>query len=157
MPLKILTIDINTRWNVTYLILEAALHYQEVISAVYNAASSTPGNLSRLDWQICECFYQFLKVFYDATVFLSGVYYPTSHHAIHKLYKIVNQFDIHRKVPIFAEAVASIEAKFKKYWEKVSGLYCLAAVLDLRMKLTGVESLIRGIVEKLCFHLTFFI
>ena len=155
MPPKILRTDINTRWNATYLMLEAALPYQEVISAVYEAASSTPGELSRLDWQICECFYQFLKVFYDATVCLSGVYYPTSHHAIHKLYEIANQFHIHRNIPMFAKAVASMETKFKKYWEKVPALYCLAAVLDPRMKLTGVESLIRGIAEKLCFQLTY--
>ena len=82
--------------------LETALPYQEVISTVYNAASSAPGDLSSLDWQICQCFYQFLKVFYDATVCLSGVYYPTSHHTIHKLYEIANQFDMHLKVPIFA-------------------------------------------------------
>ena len=98
-----------------------------------------------------------MKVFYDATVCLSGVYYPTSHHAIHKLYEIANQFDIHRKVSIFAEVVASMGAKFKKYWEKIPGLYCLATVLDPRMKLTGVESLIQGIAEKLYFQQTFFI
>ena len=134
--------------------LEAALLYQEVISAVYNAASSTPSDLSRLDWQICECFYQFLKVFYISMVCFSGVYYPTFHHIIHKLYEIANQFDMYREVPIFKDIVAFMEQKFKKYWQYIPPLYYFAAALDPRMKWGGLDSLMKGIAEKLQIQLT---
>ena len=121
--------------------LDACLPYKDVITAVYNSSSGRPGDLSEIDWQICECFYYFLKVFYDATVTLSGVYYPTSYYAIHKLYEIANQFDMHREVPIFKDAAIFMELKFKKYWEYIPPLYCFAAVLDPRVKLRGLNSL----------------
>ena len=101
LPLKILPTDISMRWNATYLMLEAWLLYKEVVDAVHNSSRSTLGVLTEVDWQIYKCFYYFLMVFYDATVCLSGIYYPTSHHAMHKLYEISNQFEMHRKAPIF--------------------------------------------------------
>ena len=69
---------------------------------------------SLVNWQICECFYYFLKVFYDAIICLSSVYYVTSYHAIHKLYEISNQFKMHTEVLIFSDAVTYMEEKFKK-------------------------------------------
>ena len=127
---------------------------RKLLTAAYNSSSGRLGDQSKVDWQICECFYYFLKVFYNATVTLSGVYYPTSHHAIHKLYEIANQFDMHREVAIFKDAVAFMELKFKKYWEHIPPLYCFAAVLDPRMKLGGLDSLMKGIAEKLQIQLT---
>ena len=89
--------------------LDACLPYKKGITAMYNSSSGRLGELSEVDWQIYECFYYFLKVFYDARVTLSSVHYPTFHHAIHKLYKIINQFDMHREVPIFKDIVAFME------------------------------------------------
>ena len=72
--------------------------------------------LTDLDWQIGTLFYYFLKVFYDATVQLSGVCYPTSPYALYKLFDIAKGFDLHRGVDMFAQCVEFMEAKFKKYW-----------------------------------------
>ena len=130
------------------MMLEAALPYKEVVSSFFNTRC-LDGMLTDLDWQIGMCFYYFLKVFYDATVQLSGVYYPTSPHALHKLFDIAKAFDLHRGVDMFAQCVEFMEAKFKKYWQRVPPLYCAAAVLDPRVKLQGVEYMINGISSRL--------
>ena len=43
-----------------------------------------------------------------------------------------------------------MENKFKLYWQKIPLLYCTVAVLNPRMKLHGVDSLMLGIIKK--FH-----
>ena len=40
------------------------------------------------DFEIINCFCEFLKPFYDATVKLSRIYYYTSIHALHNLFGI---------------------------------------------------------------------
>ena len=107
------------------------------------------GMKTDLDWKIGTCFYYFLKVFYDATVQLSGVCYPTSPYALYKLFYIAKAFDLHRDVDMFAQRVELMEAKFKKYWQRVPPLYCAATVLDPRVKLQGVEYMINGISSRL--------
>ena len=42
-----------------------------------------------------------------------------------------------------------MKAKFKKYWQRIPPLYCIAAVLDPRVKLQGVDYLLKGIGKKL--------
>ena len=147
-PRKLPT-DVSHRWNSTYLMLKACLPYKEVINGYYNT-HCPDSQLTDLDWEIGTCFFYFLKVFYDATVQLSGVYYPTSPYALHKLYDIAATIDMHRNSELFKTTVEFMEAKFKKYWQRVPPLYCIAAVLDPRVKLQGVAYLIKGIGEKLC-------
>ena len=96
-----------------------------------------------------SAFHYFLKIFYDVTVCLSSVYYSTSHHTIYKLYEITNQFVIHRVVSIFANTVVFMENKFNKYWEIISTLYCIAGVIDPRIKSRDMDSLMHGIGQKL--------
>ena len=64
-PIKLPT-DIGHRWNLTYLMLNACLPYKEVITTYYNLKNPTE-LLQEFDWQIASCFYNFLKVFYEAT------------------------------------------------------------------------------------------
>ena len=52
---------------------------------------------------------------------------------------------------MFVDAMTFIEAKFKKYWGKILGLYCFVAVLDLWIKLVGMESLMRRIARETMF------
>ena len=50
---------------------------------------------------------------------------------------------------MFAQCVEFMEAKFKKYWQRVSPLYCVAAVIDHRVKLQGVKYMINRISSRL--------
>jgi hypothetical protein len=56
--------------------------------AHYPRAEGTPFLLTDEHWAIAEKVLHFLELFYDSTVVLSGVYYPTSPLMIHYLVKI---------------------------------------------------------------------
>ena len=83
------------RWNSTYMILKSTLDYKNVITVFYTLKIGFV-QLEDFDWFIVEKFVQFLKFFYDATVSLSGVYYPTSPLVLHYLVKIAQLFLITR-------------------------------------------------------------
>ena len=93
--------------------LKACLPYKEVINGYYNT-HCPDSQLTDLDLEIGSCFFYFLKVFYDATIQLSGVYYPTSLYALHKLYDIAATIEMHRNIKLFQTTVEFMEAKFKK-------------------------------------------
>ena len=57
--------------------------------------------LKDLDWHIANKYLEFLKVFYDSTCILSGVYYPTSPLTIHQLYEMTDLFHIYRDDDFF--------------------------------------------------------
>ena len=59
--------------------------------------------------------YNFLDVFYSATKKCSGVHYPTTQLVITHIYNIAHNFKDHWENPIFIDACAVIEIKFKKY------------------------------------------
>jgi hypothetical protein len=76
-----------------------------------------------------------LKVFYDSTVLLSGVYYHTSCLALTQLMLIAQNFEDYRDDVIFTDCIDKMETKFKKYWGEVPSLFYLAMCLDPRMKI----------------------
>ncbi|KAK0573548.1 hypothetical protein LWI29_009730 [Acer saccharum] len=48
----------------------------------------------------------------------------------------------YRKDGILGPAVVAMEAKFKKYWYEIPFLYALGAIIDPRVKLSGLETLL---------------
>ncbi|KAK3184770.1 hypothetical protein Dsin_032056 [Dipteronia sinensis] len=56
------------------------------------------------------------EVFYNATVTLSGVYYPTSSQAIHQIVEMSDLLNTYREDDLLGHAVVAMETKFKKYW-----------------------------------------
>ena len=83
-----------------------------------------------------------LKVFYDSTCILSGVYYPTSPLAIHQLYKMNDLFHTYRDDNFFGETVQKMEKKILKYWAEIPLLYVLGLILDHRAKMIGFERIL---------------
>jgi hypothetical protein len=58
------------------------------LHAQYPRAEGEPFLLTDEHWNMAQKVLTFLELFYDATVTLSGVYYPTSPLMIHYLVKI---------------------------------------------------------------------
>jgi hypothetical protein len=98
---------------------------------------------------VAKIFVQFLKVFYDSTVTLSGVYYPTSSLAIHHIVDMSELLNNYREDDILGPAVVAMETKFKKYWSKIPFLYALGVIVDPRVKLSGLETLVDYLGEML--------
>src|SRR5579862_9877567 len=132
MPCKFQT-DMPIRWNSTYLMLKSALPYGKEITSFYNLnTANNPGceKLTDGDWYVANVFVEFLKVFYDATVELSGVYYHTSPLALHKLYDMADLLKQYSENLTVASAVSHMQKKFIKYWGEIPLLYAFGIVID---------------------------
>jgi hypothetical protein len=85
-------VDMDVRWNSTFLMLKHLVSYQTTFSVWIktNHPSKSDGSflLSENHWWIAEKMLAFLQLFYDSTVALSGVYYPTSPLMLHHILKI---------------------------------------------------------------------
>ncbi|KAK2662885.1 hypothetical protein Ddye_001459 [Dipteronia dyeriana] len=105
----------------------------------------SPKLLSTDDWYVAKIFVQFLKIFYNAIVTLSGVYYPTSSQAIHQIMEMSELLNSYREDEHLGAAVVVMETKLKKYWANIPLLYALSAIIDSRVKLSGLEVLLEFI------------
>ncbi|KAK3204658.1 hypothetical protein Dsin_018704 [Dipteronia sinensis] len=109
-----------------------------------SAQSLTPD-----DWYVAKIFVEFLKVFYNATVTLSGVYYPTSSQKIHQIVEMSDLLNTYVEDDMLGPAVVAMETKFKKYWSEMPFFYALGVIVDPRIKLAGLEYLLEFIGNKL--------
>jgi hypothetical protein len=80
-------LDIDVRWNATYLMLKHLVPYSEVFSVFINSNYGS-ALLSQNHWYIADKVLEFLELFYDCTIVLSGVYYPTSPLVLHQVLEI---------------------------------------------------------------------
>ena len=81
---------------------------------------------------------EFLELFYDSTVVLSGVYYPTSPLILHHLLEIVSHLHASEKDQNLIAVVYPMKIKFLKYWQHIPLLYSFAFILDPRAKMRGL-------------------
>ncbi|KAK2659633.1 hypothetical protein Ddye_006166 [Dipteronia dyeriana] len=142
--------NMPVRLNSTYLMLQNCLEYDTTIICFYNMKLAETGQLSPKilttnDWYVAKIFVQFLKIFYNATVTLSGVYYPTSSQTIHQIVEMSELLNNYREDEHLGAAVVVMETKLKKYWANIPLLYALSAIVDPRVKLSGLEVLLEFI------------
>jgi hypothetical protein len=67
--------------------LKNLVPYSEVFSVFINSNYGT-ALLSPAHWHVARKVLEFLKIFYDYTVVLSGIYYPTSPLVLHHVLEI---------------------------------------------------------------------
>ncbi|KAL9663781.1 hypothetical protein QQ045_019172 [Rhodiola kirilowii] len=113
---SLVCLDVPTRWNSTYMMLEHAEKYEKAFDRLYDQESvyrkwfredekgkTKVGPPTHLDWQNSRIFIQFLQLFYEMTLCFSG------------------------------SMACSMRAKYDKYWgnvEKFNPLLFVAVVLD---------------------------
>ena len=73
-----LRLDVPTRWNSTYLMLESALKYQKAFASFKAKDLGYKYFPSIEEWKRVEKICQFLLPFYDTTNLFSGTSYSTS-------------------------------------------------------------------------------
>ncbi|KAK2648460.1 hypothetical protein Ddye_015949 [Dipteronia dyeriana] len=134
--------DMPVRWNSTYLMLKSALPYALENTSFYNlntANDTQHEKLTESDWYVAKVFVDFLTVFYDAAVELSGVYYPTSLFSLHKLYDIAYLLKQYREIELVVPVVVAMQEKYIKYWGKIHLLYAFGIVVDPRFRFKALK------------------
>ncbi|CAM8979771.1 unnamed protein product [Rhodiola kirilowii] len=160
--------DVPTRWNSTYKMLEGAFKYKVVFSrmndedvnfrAYFNEEVKKDGVfVKRMGppmeeaWLDAQAFTLFLKRFYDSTIKLSASKTPTSNLIFNKMVALQQLIEKKMRdwsIPILRKVAQSMKTKFDKYWgqsngggngHKINLIVFIANVLDPRFKLSMLE------------------
>lgn len=139
-------LDMDVRWNSTYLMLKHLIPYQNAFSVFINSNYGSQ-LLSQRHWYIADKILDFLKLFYDSTVVLSGVYYPTSPLIMHHILEIASHLHESEKDQNLMTVVYPMKLKFLKYWQEIPLLYSFAFILDPRAKMRGLYNALKILTE----------
>ena len=73
-----LRLDVPTRWNSTYIMLESALRYRRAFASFTIRDRKYKCCPSNEEWKRAEKLCEFLKPFYKMTNLISGIFFQTS-------------------------------------------------------------------------------
>jgi hypothetical protein len=68
---------------------------------------------------------EFLKIFYDSTIALSSVYYPTSSLMLHHILEIAGHLNAYENDELLRHVVVPMKDMFLKIMEKHTYVICL--------------------------------
>ncbi|XP_021722397.1 zinc finger BED domain-containing protein RICESLEEPER 2-like [Chenopodium quinoa] len=158
---KGLCLDVPTRWNSTYLMLNTAIELEDAFERYSEKdphyvidldERDGKGSHDSDDWNNMRRFSEFLQAFYDLTLHVSGSLYVTSKLFTHKLVSVavllkdlVSSDDLDMCL-----MACRMKEKYEKYWgdpEKINLLIFIVVVLDPRYKLDYVEWMITEIYD----------
>jgi hypothetical protein len=132
-----LILDVPTRWNSTYLMLETTIKFREVFSRYYRVEHAFLGVVSPEEWENVENVNQVLAVFNDVRNIVSRSNYPTSNLFLPEVWRMKEIVDVKAgdRNEYMRLMAARMSDKFDKYWGDTNMLMALAAVLDPRYKM----------------------
>ncbi|XP_075099470.1 zinc finger BED domain-containing protein RICESLEEPER 2-like [Nicotiana tabacum] len=83
-----LRLDVSTRWNSTYMMLDSALQYKKAFASLHLIDRNYTYCPTLNQWRRAEKIFQFLEPFYETTNLISGSSYPTSNLYFMQVWKI---------------------------------------------------------------------
>jgi len=120
-------LDVCTRWNSTYLMLQTAQEYEKAFERYSDEdpyysleleSEKAPGVPIKSDWEKARKMAQFLKYFYELTLRVSATSRPTSHtyfHEIADVLVLLRQW-CHSEDTLCKEMGQKMLVKYYKYW-----------------------------------------
>ena len=149
---SLLCLEVPTKMNSTYLMLETAQKFEKVFiqmdfeddsysSYFMNKENSGGmGSRSSIDFQKCRTFVGFLKLFNNAMKKFSGSLYVTANTFYDEMFVIQESISHLSKSQnhLLKNMATKMESKFDKYWgkgDKMNHLLYVAVILDPRKKL----------------------
>ncbi|XP_012572828.1 zinc finger BED domain-containing protein RICESLEEPER 2-like [Cicer arietinum] len=123
----LICLDVETIWNSTYLMLIMAVKYNKTFNLLEISYAK--------DWDFANMVLPFLRIFYDATMHISGSSYVNSNIYMKEVFAIGRKNRLlseHNDASIKSMGI-SMKSKYYKYWGNVDGinmLLLIAVVLD---------------------------
>nr|KJB10737.1 hypothetical protein B456_001G220000 [Gossypium raimondii] len=148
---KMLCLDVCTRWNSTYLMLDTAQNFERAFERFEEQDTNFRVELERRegwpsvdDWVNVRNLRDFLEHFYKVTLRISGTSYVTSNNFFDELSEIdILLRDAQLKSNVdFSVMVIKMKEKYDKYWgdiDKMNLLMYVACILNPRQKLKYLE------------------
>ncbi|KAI5648636.1 hypothetical protein M9H77_34641 [Catharanthus roseus] len=138
---KKVALDVQTRWNSIYLMLESALPVKEAFNRLAQIDRNYKFCPSDDEWKVADVVHGCLKIFYDCTNHFSGRNFPTSNVFFPDVCKIqlkLREWE-NSQHDFLKVMVGPMKQKFEKYWEESCLVLGIAVVLDPRFKMNLVE------------------
>ncbi|KAJ1266519.1 hypothetical protein BS78_08G157500 [Paspalum vaginatum] len=134
-PKKGFTLDVSTRWNSMYEMLEEALEYKDALTHYANLQNIQGPNLEQ--WNLADRVCKFLKNFADTTKVFSQHNSPSCHRYVEEIWGIRELLldDQNRSDKFFKRLCDDMKSKFDKYWDQPNKILLVASLLDPRYKL----------------------
>ncbi|XP_075475592.1 zinc finger BED domain-containing protein RICESLEEPER 2-like [Primulina tabacum] len=136
-----LRLDVSTRWNSTYLMLDSAIKYKKAFVFLQFNDKNYKFCSSSEEWKRGEKICEFLEPFYDTTNLISGSSYPTSNLYFMQVWKIevLLKENLMHEDEVISDMCKRMLGKFEKYWIQYSMVLAFGAILDPRIKLSMLE------------------
>ncbi|KAH9601923.1 hypothetical protein KSS87_014752 [Heliosperma pusillum] len=137
-----LWMDVPTRWNSTYIMLDRALKYKDALDNYFGSIDGTSTYVLDInEWEKVKKVCHLLEPFYEVTKLFSGSDYPTSSLYFPFVWQIqtrlnkaagCNELDI-------STASKDMQVKFEKYWHDYVKVLAFGVIFDPRYKLEFVK------------------
>ncbi|XP_019450681.1 PREDICTED: zinc finger BED domain-containing protein RICESLEEPER 2-like [Lupinus angustifolius] len=150
-------LDVPTRWNSTYTMLENAIKFQKGFKRLgerdNDFASMQGGVPKNDDWNNAKYITKFLKIFYDITTKMSGSTYVTSSLYFNERCVIMMTLEkwIGNPDALLGTMAIKMKAKYNKYWgdiKKMNVMIFIVVILDPQNKFHFVKWGLERILDK---------
>ncbi|GJZ45587.1 probable sodium-coupled neutral amino acid transporter 6 [Tanacetum coccineum] len=148
--------DVDTRWNSTFEMFESGLKQKTTLAYFHDILVNKNGRRFKKFpveyWVMIEMLNPLLEVFQNATVILSGVYYPTSPLVLQQIFFISCKLsDLELEGGLLSCMVKPIRKNLGSILENMHDITCSAA-LNPCFNVSGVDYLIENISRDLEFQ-----